>query len=94
VFKVLNAYRPHQARETLILMMEEQIRTIRAETEAVRESVGRAREVVEGLARGGEGGDMNGRTGEVESEGEKRRGVNERREKRVWEVLEREVGRI
>ena len=37
---------------------------------------------------------MNGRTGEVESEGEKRRGFNERREKRVWEVLEREVGKI
>ncbi|KAL2044793.1 hypothetical protein N7G274_002568 [Stereocaulon virgatum] len=94
VFKVLNAYRPHQARETLILMMEEQVRTIRAETDAVRESVGRAREVVERLGKGGEGGDMNGSIGEVESEGEKRRRIYEMREKRVWEVLEREVGRI
>ncbi|ORZ09363.1 mediator complex, subunit Med7 [Lobosporangium transversale] len=33
---ILNEYRPHQARETLKLMMEEQLRRKRKETEALR----------------------------------------------------------
>ena len=92
--KVLNAYRPHQARETLILMMEDQVMKIKGETEAVRESVGRARGVVEELGKGDEGVEKNGKIGGMENGDEKGRRVNERREKRVWEVLEREVGRL
>jgi mediator of RNA polymerase II transcription subunit 7 len=86
VHKVINGYRPHQARETLILMMEEQIKMVRGETNAVRESVGRAREVVEGVNGDGE---VDGR---AEQDVDKRN--VEIREKRVWEVLEKEVGRI
>lgn len=91
--KVINGYRPHQARETLILMMEEQIEKVRGETKAVRESVGRAREVVEGLGKSREEV-----SGVKEISGEEGQDVGRRKveskEKRVWEVLEREVGRI
>jgi len=93
VHKVINGYRPHQARETLILMMEEQIKMVRGETNAVRESVGRAREVVEGLGKEGEGV-----AGDGEVDGRAAQDVDKRnveiREKRVWEVLDKEVGRI
>jgi len=93
VHKVINGYRPHQARETLILMMEEQIEKVRGETKAVRESVGRAREVVEGLGKSREEV-----SGVKEISGEEGQDVGRRKveskEKRVWEVLEREVGRI
>lgn len=94
MYKVLNAYRPHQARETLILMMEEQVKKIKGETEAVSESVGRAREVVEGLGKGVDGEGKETRIGERESEREKRRRIGEKKDKMVWEVLEREVGRL
>ncbi len=67
-------------------MMEEQIKMVRGETNAVRESVGRAREVVEGVNGDGE---VDGR---AEQDVDKRN--VEIREKRVWEVLEKEVGRI
>jgi mediator of RNA polymerase II transcription subunit 7 len=35
-YQILNEYRPHQARETLILMMEEQIATRKDEIEAIK----------------------------------------------------------
>lgn len=86
----MNGYRPHQARETLILMMEEQIEKVRGETRAVRESVGSAREVVEGLGRGGEGvEDVGGRVGK--DGGKRQMNTGERR---IWELLDRDVGRI
>lgn len=75
-------------------MMEEQVAKVRAETKAVRESVGRAREVLEGLGKeeGGGGLDAGGRYGARKEE----RGWRRKRDsdRRVWEVLEREVGRI
>lgn len=86
----MNGYRPHQARETLILMMEEQIEKVRGETRAVRESVGSAREVVEGLGRDGEGvEDVGGRVGK--DGGKRQMNTGERR---IWELLDRDVGRI
>jgi len=53
---LVNAYRPHQARESLIAMMEEQIARLRGDIGAVREGVERARGVVEGW-KGEVGGD-------------------------------------
>lgn len=44
---LINGYRPHQARETVILMMEEKVEKMRAEIKAIDES----RERVQGLLR-------------------------------------------
>ena len=93
--KVINGYRPHQARETLILMLEEQLERVRGETRGVREAVGRAKEVIETLGKEDRGGV--GRGGEAE---QLRESLNhgsrkeELMEKRIWEVLEKDTGRL
>ncbi|KAK0249287.1 Mediator of RNA polymerase II transcription subunit 7 [Friedmanniomyces endolithicus] len=50
---LVNRYRPHQARETLILAMEERVRRMRAETEEIGRLKGRVREVMAGLQEEG-----------------------------------------
>jgi mediator of RNA polymerase II transcription subunit 7 len=61
---VLNEYRPHQARESLILLMQDQLDRKRAETEAVRAATARARKVLADLAAvGSEGEDTVGELG-------------------------------
>lgn len=91
----INAWRPHQARETLIQMMEEQIHTVRAESERCRQSVQKAKEVVEGIGKEDvkrkASAVENGRKESKEEEAKRRKKT---RESRVWEVLEREVGKI
>ena len=46
---LLNEYRPHQARESLALRMEEQLERSRAETAAIRAAVARVDAVLDGL---------------------------------------------
>ncbi|KAL9068087.1 MAG: hypothetical protein Q9161_006440 [Pseudevernia consocians] len=87
--KVINGYRPHQARETLILMLEEQLERVRGETKEVGEAVKRAKEVVETLGKEEHGGvEMDQLRKSVSQGSRKERDV----EKRIWKVLEREVG--
>jgi mediator of RNA polymerase II transcription subunit 7 len=81
---LLNEYRPHQARESLILMMQDQLERSRKETEGIREMKERVEGVIEGLSQAKlaelEVKDRNGdREGKVVEEG-----------RDVWEVLERE----
>lgn len=76
-------------------MMEQQVEKVRAETKAVRESMGRAREVIEGIGKGeASEGQTNSAVSLDARGGEKRRRRREGGDKRVWEVLEREVGRL
>jgi hypothetical protein len=75
-------------------MMEEQVESVRAETKAVRESVGRARDFLENLGKEEGMGSLDvGRQRGLQKEERKRRRKQDS-DKGVWEVLEREVGRI
>ncbi|CAO2647600.1 Nn.00g085220.m01.CDS01 [Neocucurbitaria sp. VM-36] len=49
---LINEYRPHQARETLIAKMEEQLQRKRKEVEGVTKMGERVREVLEGFEKG------------------------------------------
>ncbi|KAK3699829.1 Mediator of RNA polymerase II transcription subunit 7 [Vermiconidia calcicola] len=51
---LINQYRPHQARETLILMMEERVERLRGKVGRIREVEGRVGKLMEGLREGGE----------------------------------------
>lgn len=73
-------------------MMEEQLETVRAETRSVRESVERARGVMEGLGKQDQ--DEDRLTDGKGAEGNRRKTTEERKSKRIWEVLEREVGSV
>ena len=73
-------------------MMEEQLATVRGETKSVRESVERARGVMEGLGKQERDGD--GIAERKDTEKDRRKKMEERKTKRIWEVLEREVGSI
>ena len=73
----------------MILMMEEQLATVRGETRSVRESVDRARGVMEGLGKQELDGDR--MADGKDAEKDRRLKMEERKTKRLWEVLEREV---
>ncbi|KAI0517959.1 mediator complex, subunit Med7 [Xylaria bambusicola] len=47
---LINEYRPHQARESLISMMQSQLDRTRAETHAIRDAKDKAERVLEGLS--------------------------------------------
>ena len=91
----INAWRPHQARESLIAMMEGQIEKIKSESERVRESVGSAKEVVEGIGKSVEGQEENGT---VSGHGNRTigdRGQTQKKRKKeetLWELIDRKVG--
>jgi len=75
-------------------MMQEQVERVRAETRDVRDSVQRAEEMLEGLGKGQESGGLTGSGDQDEMYPERRRKKRrEAAERRVWEVLEEEVGR-
>lgn len=46
---LINEYRPHQARESLIAMMQAQLDRTRAETDAIRDAKEKVERVLEGL---------------------------------------------
>ena len=76
-------------------MLEEQLERVKGETKGIGEAVERARGVIEELSKEGAGGvgdDRKGGSRDRSVEGRKLR--MEWEDKRVWEVLEKEVGRI
>lgn len=95
--RVVNEYRPHQARETLIEMMEEQIRNAREEIRLCEEAKSKVREVLTGLGSvteeaGGKEKDTVKRP--VDTRKRKGEAIRESENMRIWQYLEREVGRV
>jgi mediator of RNA polymerase II transcription subunit 7 len=85
---LLNEYRPHQARESLILMMQDQLDRSKAETEAMLKMKAEVEEILEGLGSLGIGEKHgNENNGMVDGEG-KAEVVEDGRD--TWEELERE----
>ena len=81
---LVNEYRPHQARETLILMMEDQIERKKAEIEGVKRMKEKVENVISELAK--EGRESTGDQSEVAmqpKEGE----WTKREDKNVWKAL-------
>ncbi len=84
---LLNEYRPHQARESLILMMEAQVARAKAETEGIEKMKKKVEGILAGLGQAKlvSEDDMERETVPVvEDENEY--------EKEVWEELEKEFG--
>lgn len=102
----MNEYRPFQAREALIELMEGQVERGRAEVAALKGLGGRVEMVLGGLGVGTGTGD-DGLEVEIEVEGEGGRkggvrrmgrrkeeeGEEEEEEKRVWQILREGGGR-
>ena len=89
--ELINAYRPHQARESLILEMEGRVRGMRGEVERIREAGGRVEGLLGGLSSGEGGG--RGVKGEGDGGGKGTEMVDgvegERRERQrgAWDAL-------
>ncbi|KAL8924920.1 MAG: hypothetical protein Q9208_003803 [Pyrenodesmia sp. 3 TL-2023] len=92
---IVNEYRPHQARETLIHMIEEQIERCRTETKACKAACGKVREVLQKVERS-EGTAQPNVIAEEEHRlrTEKDKDSRIADEKSLWEVIEDEVGRF
>jgi mediator of RNA polymerase II transcription subunit 7 len=86
---LLNEYRPHQARESLILMMEEQLERARSETAGIEGMKVKVEGILSGLGKAKLAG------GEEEGEeGDEIKGKAEDNdvEVAIWEELRREFG--
>ncbi len=86
---LINEYRPHQARETLIVMMEEQVERCRGEVNGVREMREKVEGILEGLRR--DSGVRGLAEGEEVTEVEKKARRRSEEDRRVWEALEMEL---
>ena len=90
---MINAYRPHQARETLIELMEEQIRKGREEIKICDEAKVKIKQALGGLGRLDQ--EVEGKeTALIERQaGNKRkREVSREEDRRIWELLRKEIG--
>ncbi|KAI9712468.1 MAG: hypothetical protein M1812_006883 [Candelaria pacifica] len=87
---LLNEYRPHQARETLIMMMEEQLERTRAETEGIW----KMKEKVEGILAGLGGGEgmLTVEDSKEKARAELEAKLKAKEQKQIWDVLKSEVG--
>lgn len=90
---LINEYRPHQARQTLIERMEEQVRRKQAEVEGVRKMGEKVRQVLASFgAMQGEGKDGAGDAGAEEDAVAKEMARKMEAQRGAWETLEQVLG--
>ena len=92
---VLNEFRPHQARETLIEMMEEQVRRGREEIRLCEETKVKVQDVLSGLGKVAEEPEIKEKASVERQAGRGKRKLEVKREdenRRVWQCLNRELG--
>jgi len=85
---LINEYRPHQARETLIALMEDEVRGMRAEVEGVRRMGEKVEEVLGALAGEGEAVGVGVDVELPLSRGQVEEGRRAERMERVWGALD------
>ncbi|KAJ4299061.1 Mediator of RNA polymerase II transcription subunit 7 [Kalmusia sp. IMI 367209] len=86
---LINEYRPHQARETLIRIMEEQVERKRAEVEGVRKMATKVKEVLDGFERGVVEAQERDKETVVEIGEEERR---KERQREMWGLMDEVLG--
>lgn len=87
---LINEYRPHQARETLILMMEDQLEKKKAEVEGIKRMKQKIDDILIGLGKNA----LELADG-VDAESTRPRSPEEKRkedQRRMWHVLNEELG--
>lgn len=89
---LLNEYRPHQARETLILMMEEQLQRSRAETEGIRQMKEKVEGILQDMAKDIDQAINSHGLIDQEEVGRGGKDAALREQRRVWETLRSELG--
>ena len=92
---IINQYRPHQARESLIEMMEEQIRKGREEIRICGDARNKVKEVLGGLDKVNAEDHMKDK--EVihdQRRKRKREALRENEDRRLWSSLESQVGTV
>lgn len=89
---LINEYRPHQARETLIGIMEEQVQRKKREIEGVKGMRDKVQGVLDGFAKAIEGESERG--GEVRDDKREAKSGDPRREKQrgMWDALDEVLG--
>ncbi len=88
---LINQYRPHQARETLVLLMEERVEGMREEVRRVREGRERVESVMRELGVKNEeevGGGLVKEEGKAEDGGDQ---SEKQRQRSKWRAMEREM---
>lgn len=91
---LINQYRPHQARETLILMMEERVERMSGEVGRIREVEGRVGKLMEWLREGGEAVDVkvdDGGSGGQKGEGDVVEEKWREKQRIRWRAMEEEM---
>ncbi|KAM3415875.1 Mediator of RNA polymerase II transcription subunit 7 [Cercospora zeina] len=91
---LINQYRPHQARETLITLMEDRVEKMRAEIRGIEEGKERVTKLLEGMRQGehayADDSDIklvNGNFTKKDPEAKRKA-----RQRATWDMLEAEVG--
>lgn len=90
IHHILNEYRPHQARESAIAMMQNHLDKTRSETVAIRTQVEKAKRVLEGLGSLGLGEKEVGKEEGVGGEEDEREKMRIMREMEVWAATDAE----
>ncbi|KXT08779.1 hypothetical protein AC579_7662 [Pseudocercospora musae] len=88
---LINQYRPHQARESLIMMMEERVERMKAEVTRIDESKAKVRKLLHGLADGELGYSVDSMTSS-ESKKDLEEARRKSRQRAAWKALEAQMG--